>query len=227
MVKRSFSIFLQQVKEGKFVIERVLSRYQLLIGLFYIWLILYTNSQILRPQLTFYTIRSIIIFFAFLFDRIRKNDKYYFAGFKEMPPSTYWRFVALGIIVLRVPFLRYFTQTPAMSFFHIMMSTFIIGLLLMSYQSQYWAFDIKKNDKKKIAYLIKKANLTESEFEAIKPTLIEHNNQLQKAPLLWKIMIAVFSIVLGIMLNEASSDIVDFILNILNIKAIDYLPPFQ
>lgn len=227
MIRKKLSLFLILIKEGKFVIERVIARYQMLIGLFYIGFILFVGSQSLRPLLAFYIIRSAIIIFAFLFDKLRKGDRYYFAGFKEMSPPTYWRFVVMSMIVLRVPFLRYFSPSPFMSVLHIFMSTFIIGLLLMSFQNQYWAMNVKGGREKRINYLKQKIHLTEAEFEAIKPILINHAGKSHKMPVLWWGMIAIFSIVLGSTLSTSASNLVEFLLNLLNVTSSDLFPPYR
>ncbi len=227
MLKEKINLFLKLVKEGKYIIERVIARFQLLIGLFYAVAILLSKDPTLRFILTFYSIRSAIIIVAFLFDKVRKDDKYYFAGFKEMNPTVYWRFVVMSTFVLRVPFLRYFPLEPTVNAFHIFGSTIIIGLMLMSLQSQYWVLNVKTNRQKRITYLKQKIHLTDAEFEVIKPILINHAKKLQKIPVSWWVTIAIFSIVLGGTLSSSASSLVDFFLGLLKIGASDLFPPFQ
>ena len=227
MFKEKIKLFLKLVKEGKYVIERVIARFQLLVSLFYVAAILFLSDQTLRPLLTYYSVRSAMIIVAFLFDKVRKSDKYYFAGFKEMNINSYWRFVVMTTFVLRVPFLRYFPVSPTLSAFHIFSSTIIIGLMLMSIQSQYWAVNLKSNRQKRINYLKQKVNLSDAEFEALKPILINHASKRQKMPMSWWVTILIFAIIFGGTLSTSASSLVDFLLNLLKISASDWFPPFQ
>lgn len=185
-----------------------------------------------KPQkeylVTFFLFRILIGFFAHIFSFVRQSKNFYFPGVREMPARTYWMFVDLILLATRPLFLSPHIEQPFIFYFiDYSMLAGIAGLLLMSYQSQPWAFKESEQRINQIKFLVgpRKANLTQSELVALIPIFIAKGKVNQKKPLIWTLAEILLVIIIGVTLDAYASGIVDFIEKIY-IHFPNVLPPF-
>ena len=211
----------------RFVIERVMVNSLIILSVFGLFDALKSKPQ-KEYLVTFFFLRISIGVLAHVFSFVRHSKFFYFPGLKEMPIRTYWIFVNLILFATRPLLLSpYVKQSFIFYLVDYSMLAGIIGLLLMSYQSQPWAVLSDKQRINQIKFLVgpRKANLTQNELVAVVPILIEKGKARQKKPLIWILTEILLVVIIGVTLDSYASNIVDFVEKIY-IQFPNILPPY-
>ena len=161
---------------------------------FYFWFYL--------GRLTFIAV-AIILFFN------RSGKRFYIATLSELPVETYWSLVFICLASTKLLFARFFIQLSPNLFIEYSILTFLIIDLLIKYQSQYWVFDKKKEREKRIFRLVRKAQLSKSEYESALPFLIVKGQKNQRSPWLWKVAVFIALLIIGTIFNALAIQIVN------------------
>ena len=227
---QNFEEYFEERKNSKFSMPRILARFTFLTNLGY--LLYYINSseiQNARPLVAFYFIRVIFIFVATVLNWARYGKRFYFPLLREMSENLYWLYVLLILLLIRLPFIRQFeavAKNPFLGLLHLSSIVFVVGFLMMSFQSRFWAKSSQREREKKIKNFRSKAGLNKQEYESLRPYLIESALRNEKTPWAWRIMLVLFSLLLAATITAMASDFVDVLVKWHIISPSNLLPPF-
>ncbi len=165
--------------------------------------------------LAFHVLRLIVILMASLLEIIRRADRYYLPVVTEMSGKTYWRTVFFLVIILRVPFLRYF-QFPGLfgvidSLANVLLASFVVFSLAVLYHQRYWAREYETMRQARIEQLRAAGRITKKELDTVTPLLIEIAADFQRTPRSWLLVQIVFSFIIGLLVTIVSANITDLI----------------
>jgi len=145
----------------------------------------------------------IVLFF------VRQRRRFYIATLSELSSEDYWSLVFVGFAGIKLLFARFFIQLSSNLVVEYSLLTFLIINLLIRYQSQYWVFDKKKSREKRIYRLVRKAQLSRTEYEAALPFLTDNGRKNQRSPWIWKVTICFAIVITGAILNAVAVQLID------------------
>jgi hypothetical protein len=171
---------------------------------------------------------SRIFCYAFLFAIYvtRKHKYYYLPIFNEMTDVEYW---GVGTVILSVVRLvvtgssvQYGTPLQALD---VVFSSFAIGFVFTSYVRRNWTAQVESHREKRINRLLRKAGISQLDFELVKDDLVQAVKMKQKSPPIWNFAIWMISTVIAVMINGYASSIAEQIRNS-GIEFKNILPPY-
>ena len=188
------------------------------------------SNDINQIEVTFRTLRMILIVFALFLFFLRSQAQNYLPSVTEMNVSGYWHLVIILCLLLRAPFLRYLHTDSRPGFLMLeMVATAVLGTrFFYSIESKQWATTHQKKRLKRINTLRKKAKLNKKELTSLEPLLYEkahdsYSNNKSKGLIVFQY---VFTIGLGAMLNSYAGIIFIWMKTTLGIDFTNFLPPY-
>ena len=94
---------------------------------------------------------------------------------------------------------------------HLTISVFILGYLLMEFQSRSWTKQEQLRKIKRIRSLRLKAGISEKEYEVLTPLLLETARINEPNPLPWRILKFLFSLAIAVTINNTAVNLVNAI----------------
>jgi hypothetical protein len=156
----------------------------------------------------------------------RKHKYYYLPVFKEMTDVEYW---GVGTVILSVVRLvvtgssvQYGTPLQALD---VIFSSVALGFVFTSYVRRNWTAQVENHREKRINRLLKKAGVSQTDFELVKDDLVQAVRMKQKSPPIWNFAIWMISTIIAVMINSYAASIAEQIRN----SGIDFrniLPPY-
>jgi Ca2+/H+ antiporter len=214
----------------KFSVPRILVRIDFFSDIAYLYLyIKLLPENNVTSQIAYYTIQTIFIAGATIFNFIRFSRNFYFSLFREMSETIYWTYVLLVLFLLRIPFIRSFAsviENPLFRILHLCFSVIILVQILITFQSRFWAKSNRAARQKRIKKLLKKAGLSNNEYEEIKPILVDSASLKEKPPLIWKILLLLFALIIAVTLSDSASDFLDLLAKTFSLPFSNILPPY-
>jgi hypothetical protein len=214
----------------KFSVPRLLVRIDFFSNIMYLYFYVKAlPEKDVTSQITFYTLQIIFIAGATAFNFIRFGRNFYFPLFREMSETIYWTYALLILFLMRLPFNRSFisiTENPFFSILHLAFSVVILGQILITFQTRFWAKSEGTARQKRIKKLLKKAKLSKNEYEDIKPILIESASDNEKVPPIWKVLLFLFALIIAATLSNSASDFLDLLAKNFSLYFPNVLPPY-
>jgi hypothetical protein len=209
----------------RIIVERALAiQYLLVDGWLLINLVRLAPSQ--QFYIAFFFVRSLAVILAIVISIVRRSPRFYIPGLREMSAPTYWRFVCLILLTIKIPVLQYFVSlSPFFQLVDLAVLSCIIVSFLIAYQTQPWTLGERAKRQQRIKYLTKKASLSDEEVKTLWPILIVEGKKRQRKPVIWRLTELLVGVIMGAIINAYASVLADS-LEQLGIHMPNILPPF-
>jgi hypothetical protein len=160
----------------------------------------------------FYAARLAILAGAAILARARRQPRFYLAAISDLPDMMYWCLVLFALTALNLVAAGQFGSQDVFVQLGEYGTAIVAGsLLLMMYQSRLGTTATHHNRERRIGKLVRKAGLSNAEFEAIAPQLAAVSQANQRRPWAWSVFVVLFAAVIGAVLNAFAGQLVNTI----------------
>lgn len=165
--------------------------------------------------ITFYFFELFYYVVAIVFGFIRKDKQYDLPVFYEMSSNTYWYFVLVVDVCLKVPFITRFIELSSLNLFlYLGMIFIVVQGFIRSYQMDIYNSKNYYDYRERLQELLTEAKITPEELSLVQEDLLKRVVTKQRTPLAWRMVLFAITIVSGSILGAIASALFDNLVGI-------------